>query len=137
MATKRYYSCGCGPKRCWSLFDALRDFKSRDTQKCKVCGKRAELHLVLPFGLGAGSPDCTVFSVFAPSELEYWLDKDGKRVTFFPFLVILKRNNKLACWQPYWHVKYNKKKYGQWASFMSKTIFQDLLLQARKAGYLR
>jgi hypothetical protein len=138
MATGRYYGCKCGQRRCVSpLFDALRSFQ--ETQTCKACGRAKELHLVFPFGLGLGKTRCRILDVFLPRRLETWRDRrDGKKVTFFPFLVILKREHrKQACWLPYWHLKKGRKKYGQWAPFMDEPLFRDLLAQAHRAGYLR
>jgi len=139
MATERYYGCKCGQTQCGSsLFDVLRSFQARETQTCRSCRQEKALNLVFPFSLGVGRTECKVLAVFLPRKLETWLDKDRKKVTFFPFLVIVKREGrKEACWLPYWHLKRGKRKYGQWAPFMDKPLFEDLLSQAHRAGYLR
>ncbi len=41
-----------------------------------------------------------------------------------------------AFWLPYWHIKSDMRKYGQWAPTIAEPEFRDLLAQARKAGYL-
>lgn len=141
MATDRYYTClKCGkrshPHR---LFDALLDF-SKSAPKCQ-CGEVSELRVVPPFGLEAGSPDCKVLHVFLPKPPVSWELESGNKVTFYPFLVILRRAGEKgnSGWLPYWHVEDGggtmKTKYGQWAPFMDDPQFESLVSQAREQGY--
>ena len=106
MATQKYYFCpGCNqrthPQR---LFDALRDF-SGSAPTCE-CGAIRELHVVLPFGLAAGTTDCKVLHVFLPRQPVSWNLQNGGNVVFYPFLVILRRTGEQgnSAWLPYWHV---------------------------------
>jgi hypothetical protein len=74
-----------------------------------------------------------VLASFHPHQPEEW-PCDGDTVTFYPFLVVTKREgHDQAVWLPYWHVvgdgeKVNRK-YGQWAPFMKLELFEDLLSQ--------
>jgi hypothetical protein len=109
---------------------------------CGSCGEKTTLQLKFAFGLDATDAEAEVRAVFRPRRLESWRNKKREKVTFVPFLVILRRGNrKDAAWLPYWHLvekgKRRATKYGQWAPFMDAHLFEDLLSQARKAGYLR
>jgi hypothetical protein len=82
-----------------------------------------------------------VLASFYPHQLERWCDSGGRKVTFYPFLIVTKREERdQAVWLPYWHVVRNgekvNRKYGQWAPFMDMKLFEDLLSKARDAGYL-
>ena len=140
MATERYYSCKCEELTYpANLFDALLDF-SKAAPSCKKCGRK-ELHVVFHFGLEGGNPDCKVLAVYIPRRLGSWRRKDHAKVTFVPFLVILKNDDGAkTCWLPYWHVVERKgkreRKYGQWAPYVNQTEFVSLLEKARKAGHL-
>lgn len=119
------------------MFDALRDFSK--SQKCPKCGAaHRDLHLIFDFGLNASNSDCTVLASFTHKKPESWKDKDGSKVEFYPFLVVLRRHGRQkAVWMPYWHLVHKKKriikKYGQWAPFMDMDLYKDLLKQAKKA----
>ena len=142
MATKRIWEC----KSCkdthsaGSMFDALRDFsKSRKCPECKM-GTR-NLRLIFDFGLNASHSNCSVLASFSHKNPISWKDKDGSKVEFFPFLVILHRHGKeKAVWMPYWHLVHKKKrtikKYGQWAPFMDLKLYKNLLHQAQHSGFL-
>jgi hypothetical protein len=97
--------------------------------------------LIFKFGLGAGGAECKVLHAFLPRERIWWED-DGKTVTFFPFLVVMKRMDEEGqpFWLPYWHTVEGPGrkvlKYGQWAPWMDADHFKDLLAQAREKGYL-
>jgi hypothetical protein len=138
MATGKYYLCKNCQRRTFPprLFDALLDF-SRSTPKCGACGAERELHVVLPFGLGAGSPDCRVLSAFLPREPVSW-EHQRKKVTFYPFLVVVQRagDKGQSFWLPYWHVHGERRKYGQYAPFMDDPQFANLVKQAQQKGYL-
>ncbi len=144
MATERYYVCvQCHERRNQPhLFEGLREI-STSVPRCKACGGTAELHLVFNFGLEAGSAECKVLHAFLPRDLEVWQQKDGKWVTFYPFLVVMERTDKKAqaFWLPYWHevegAGTRKRKYGQWAPFVDEPLFKSLVAQAREKGYLR
>jgi hypothetical protein len=99
--------------------------------------------MTFDFGLGVIDKECMIEAVFHPHLLESWNDRDGSKVTFYPFLVVLKRGGRdRAVWMPYWHViesnggKRPKEKYGQWAPLMDAPLFESLLAQAHKAGVL-
>jgi hypothetical protein len=69
------------------------------------------------------------------------MDQQGRRVTFWPFLVFTQRDGReRAVWLPYWHTIEDGgtriSRYGQWAPFMDGHLFTNLLDQARAAGYL-
>ena len=135
MATERHFECECGHSRCISLFDALRDFQKR--RACAGCGQPKRLHLTFPFEVGVGPTKCEVLAAFLPRKREQWHDRSGKLITFYPFLVVLKRERrKEAFWLPYWHDRAGTKLYGQWAPFMDAYLFRDLLTQARKADFV-
>jgi hypothetical protein len=100
------------------------------------------LHFEFPFRLGATDNRSVVPGVYLPEKLQVWEDVDGSTITFFPFLVILKRENReSAFWMPYWH-KVEKpdgkiiNKYGQWAPYMDGHLFESLIDQARRDGHL-
>ena len=142
MATIRQYICKkCPPRHAGSLFDALLIKASGKPVKCRRCGTPYEsLRLKFDFGLGGTNSECTVLDCFTPGRIERWPDGKRGEVSFYPFLVIVKRHGREnAVWLPYWHlVKRGKKvikKYGQWAPFMDNHLFQDLLQQARRRGY--
>lgn len=139
MATIRKWicsRCNCGtpaPK----LFDSLRCYVKKSFPRCSKCFGTCSLHVEFPFGLNAANNRCKVLAVFEPQKPEYWKQKNGRRVTFYPFLVVLERLNRgKTIWLPYWHTvgpKGNqKRKYGQWAPIMDIRLFQCLLQQARR-----
>ncbi len=105
------------------------------------CGAETALHLSFDFALDVPHKKTEVLASFHPRPLEHWCDSGGRTVTFYPFLIVTKREGRdQAVWLPYWHVveggeKVNRK-YGQWAPFMDMKLFEDLLSQARNAGYL-
>lgn len=142
MATERTWECkSCKDKRpANSMYDALRDFST--SRKCPECGAaRRDLRLIFDFGLNASHSDCTVLASFSHKKPQKWKDKDGSRVEFYPFLVILQRHGRQkAVWMPYWHLVHKKnrviKKYGQWAPFMDMALYKNLLKQAKRARIL-
>ncbi len=99
-----------------------------------------QLHLSFLWGLDAGTFECVVLDAFLPDEPTKWPDKNGREVTFYPFLVITKGKTGRVAWMPYWHVvrgkDQEKKKYGQWAPSMDLSTFEELVAKARKKGYL-
>ena len=93
------------------------------------------------FGLDAGGKDQVVEAAFVPEATEDWTDRQGRHATFWPFLVVARRDGRSrAVWLPYWHIVEDGKKriskYGQWAPFMDDHLFASLLAQARASGYL-
>jgi hypothetical protein len=146
MATKqtvRCLKCGDTPVK-GTLFRALLDIaENPNDRKCKHCGSDVSLCLGFEFGLDAADKESVIERVFRPRDLERWPSTDGSTVSFYPFLVVLNRKNReRAVWLPYWHLlerpgwKRPKEKYGQWAPFMDRHLFEDLLSQARDAGLL-
>ena len=131
MTFRDYVCIKCANEtRAGNLFDALRNFRD-GTPNCEKCGGLTELYLRFPFELGIGRTTCRVLDVFVPARPARW-----NSVTFYPFLVILRRGRTTACWLPYWHLHGAKRKYGQWAPLMNESIFRNLLSQAKKKGYL-
>jgi hypothetical protein len=109
--------------------------------ECRCCGASTDLHLSFDFALGVQDNNAKVLGSFYPRPPEDWTDSSGRTVTFYPFLIVTKREERdQAVWLPYWHVVRDGKKktlkYGQWAPFMDMKLFEDLLSQARNAGYL-
>jgi len=123
------------------MFDNLLSRANGDPQLCPHCNAVMDLQLSFDLGLNAPNPPCVLRDCFVPRKLESWSEKDGSPVTFYPFLVILRRYERgLAAWLPYWHIVERKnrkiKKYGQWAPFMDFKLFSDLLAQAAIKGYV-
>jgi len=139
MATKRYFECSKKHRASAAqLFDSLRAIAKGKVGRCVLCGGGFSLKLDFPFGLGATKSKCTVLHAFNPRRTQTWRDAKGRRVKFYPFLVIVARHGKeRAIWMPYWHLVYTKrgviKKYGQWAPFMDEHLFRSLLAQAKLA----
>jgi len=144
MATKRYFTC----KRCGRvpmnrrLFDSLLAIAKGSLEKCPKCQGPIQLQLEFGFGLDVTHSEVTVQACYCPKKPEKWKDSKKRSVTFYPFLVITDRHGRdEAAWLPYWHVvddgKKKSRRYGQWAPFMDMAIFEDLLAQARKDGYLK
>jgi hypothetical protein len=143
MATRYTFQCpACKKetKRKETLFGALRAVSEQNLPVC-YCGASTTLHLSFDFALNASGKNSVVLASFYPDPLETWLNSFGRTVTFYPFLVVTKREGRdQAVWLPYWHgVRDGEKeryKYGQWAPFMDMELFEDLLTQARNAGFL-
>jgi hypothetical protein len=136
--TERFYICKCpGSIYAPRLFDALRNFSK--TPLCETCGSVKELRVVFPFGLGAGKTECKVVDVF--HEETEWQDST-KKTTFHPFLVVVQpiASGEHKYWLPYWHCVEDsgktQNKYGQWAPNMDASLFESLIGQARRKGYL-
>jgi hypothetical protein len=148
MATEWAFHCRRCQKKTQAktlLYDALLEL-SKSANNCQECGQAQELHLAFDFGLEAGRRECTVLDVFVPSEPPSWPKQDGKRVTFFPFLVAVEQcidgNKSRAFWLPYWHIEQaadgaRHTKYGQWAPFMDDDLLESLVQQARRKGYFK
>jgi hypothetical protein len=79
-----------------------------------------------------------VLDVFLP-EREEPFSNDGKKVTFYPFLVVLEGVEEpgVCYWLPYWHLEDGKRKYGQYAPFLDSYQLEELIQQAIQKGYLR
>lgn len=142
MATRRFLVCKqCGPSLArGTLFELLLSRAHGQLHRCPKCDALAALRLNFDFGLNAPDSECTVLDCFAPQQPESWKEKDGSTVTFYPFLVIVRRHGRdLAAWLPYWHIvargHRRTRKYGQWAPFMDFHLFRDLLAQAEAKGY--
>lgn len=144
MATDKTLDC----RRCGSiptptsptLLDLLLSQANGKGLRCIRCGNEATLSLGFAFALNTSDARCTVLDSFSPKKLESWNDTDGSKVTFYPFLVVVRRYNRgLATWMPYWHViergQRTNQKYGQFSPFMDFPLFSDLLSQARAKGY--
>ena len=113
-----------------------RERPSPDPAKSVDVGRA--LHLSFDFALGVQDKNAEVLASFYPHQPEDWR---GGTVTFYPFLIVTKREGRdKAVWLPYWHVTQDGEKktikYGQWAPFMDMEFFEDLLSQTRSAGYL-
>jgi hypothetical protein len=144
MATHHKFRCpACGEEtRKSRLFDAVKTVAEDRKPACRRCGGSTDLHLSFDFALGVQDKNAEILASFYPHPPEDWCLVSGRRtVTFYPFLVVTNREGRdQAVWLPYWHVvqtgeKVNLK-YGQWAPFMDMELFEDLLSQARNAGYL-
>jgi hypothetical protein len=140
MATDRYYVCPrCGGKT-WagSLLDSLLAVAKGDRPSCHDCHGTCALHLSFALGLGATGGDCSVIDAFLPDEPISWPDKEGRRVTFYPFLVITNGKDGRGAWLPYWHVVQHNgadvKKYGQWAPFMDLSTFRGTHRKSARQG---
>ena len=144
MATARFRVCAtCGDRK-WlpRLFDAFHDRARNIDSPCAKCHKATHLELEFPFGLEAEHHRGRVLRAFLPNPIVEWVQDDGSKVRFYPFLVIvqsLKRGH-LSVWLPYWHVVTapsgsRQTKYGQWAPFMDADSYASLSTQARAAGY--
>ena len=141
MATRHTFRCpACEeetPER--TLFAALKAVADNRKPACRGCGDDSTaLHLSFDFALGVQDKNAEVLASFYPHPPEDWR---GGTVTFYPFLIVTKREGRdKAVWLPYWHVTQDGEKenlkYGQWAPFMDMELFEDLLSQARSAGYL-
>lgn len=141
MATTRRWRCA----KCNSaepvgrLFDALLAISESRPPKCDSCHTPHELRMEFELGLDASHPRCVVLDAFVPTHLGTWPDGAGNKVTFYPFLVVVRRLGRgMAVWLPYWHLvegSHRIMKYGQWAPFMDLHLFEALLLQARDKGY--
>jgi hypothetical protein len=100
------------------------------------------MYRLFDFGLQAGRADCKVLAAFLPRAPDVWQQKDERWVTFYPFLVVMERtdNQARAFWLPYWHAvegtTTREIKYGQWAPFLNKPLFEDLIAQVREGGYV-
>lgn len=143
MATTRRWVCPeCRKSRpAERLFDALLAISKGHRPMCDDCRTPYQLCMKFDFGLGAHHSDCVVSDSLVPTRLETWRDGVGNKVTFYPFLVVLRRLKRdMAIWLPYWHLVGGSRrimKYGQWAPFMDLHLFEDLLSQAREKGYLK
>ena len=136
MATERYFNCPKCRRRIPSLellFDVLLEFP-KSVPDCS-CGESCELLLIPPFALGAGGMCFKVLDAF--HESVSWMN-DKKRVTFYPFLIVLegRGDGKRKFWLPYWHVEGSRRKFGERAPWMDADLFADLLCKAHARGYL-
>ncbi len=148
MATDRRYICPrCGDES-WagSLFNSLLAVALGKLPSCGNCSTSMKLHLSFEWGLDAGTFQSIVLDAFLPDKPAKWRDESGRKVTFYPFLVITQGKGKgskggKVAWLPYWHVVRGKegdqKKYGQWAPILDLSTFQDLVAKARSKGYFR
>ena len=142
MATHHTFRClACKEEtRKRTLFAALKAVADDSEPACRRCGASTDLHLAFDFALGVREKNAEVLASFYPNPPEEW-PCDGRTVTFYPFLVVTKREGRdQAVWLPYWHVvRHGEKenlKYGQWAPFMDMKLFKDLLAHARNADFL-
>jgi hypothetical protein len=124
------------------MFSALRRLAQHQMPACPQCQQPMQLHLTYAFALGVTKRDALALAAFLPADPPKW-DDQGRVVTFYPFLVVVERApSERAAWLPYFHVVRDPttqkvvSKYGQWAPFLGLALFEDLLVQARKAGYL-
>ena len=103
MATDRFYLCPkCGRKsKPVLLFDSLFDVAMGKLRTCDQCGTNMALHLRLAWGLDAGPFKCVVLDAFLPDQPVRWPDKNGREVTFYPFLVIMEGEGGREVWLPY------------------------------------
>lgn len=143
MATHRFFRCPVcrEQKRAKSLFSALKAVADNSTPKCPQHATPMSLNLSFDFALDASGKNSVVIASFYPHPPEQWEDSRERTVTFCPFLVVTKREERdQAIWLPYWHLiqedEKTNHKYGQWAPLMDMELFEDLLTQARCAGFL-
>jgi hypothetical protein len=135
--TFRCLECEEEPRKS-TLFGAVKAVADHSEPACHRCGASTSLHLSFDFALGVQDKNAEVLANFYPHQPEDW---QGGTVTFYLFLIVTKREGRdKAVWLPYWHVTQDGEKktikYGQWAPFMDMELFEDLLSQARSAGYL-
>jgi hypothetical protein len=121
-----------------TLFGAVKAVADHSEPACRRCGASTTLHLSFDFALGVQDKNAEVLASFYPHQPEDWR---GGTVTFYPFLIVTKREGRdKAVWLPYRHVTQDGEKktlnYRQWAPFMDMELFEYLLSQARNAGYL-
>jgi hypothetical protein len=143
MTTRHTFRCPECPEetRKSTLFGAVKAVAEHNKPACRRCGGSTTLHLTFDFALCVQEKNAEVLACFYPDPPEEW-PCEGRTVTFYPFLIVTKREGRdQAVWLPYWHVvrngeKRDHKKYGQWAPFMDMRLFEDLLSQARNAGFL-
>jgi hypothetical protein len=142
MTTHHKFRCPeCGEEtRKSTLFGALKAVAQHSEPACR-CGASTTLHLSFDFALDVPHKKAEVLASFYPHPPEPWTDSSGRTVKFYPFLIITKREGRdQGVWLPYWHVIRDGEKeilkYGQWAPFMVMKLFEDLLSQARNAGFL-
>lgn len=121
------------------MFDQLHELATRRQLKCSACSSSTRLRLRFKLALGVKHPVMTVRACFVPKNPETWrYEKKGVDVVFYPFLVVGKRHGRDdAVWMPYWHRIGGRLKPGQFAPFMDQPLFDDLLKQARRRGYLK
>src|SRR5207237_5962765 len=95
--------CGEMPSK-GTLFQLLlRLADSSKAGRCDNCSGQNEIRLKFNLGLDVTDNECTIEAAFRPRKPEWWTAKNGAKVTFYPFLVILKRGNRArAAWLPYW-----------------------------------
>lgn len=97
-------------------------------QECPACGGTQEPHLTLDFQLGAGDANFKVVPALLPDKAESWMGGEEEEVTFYPFLVGLRRR-----WQtvlrPYWHATGTEARYGQYTVCLEQSQFDSLTEQ--------
>jgi hypothetical protein len=135
--TAQYFYCNPCRKKCvvhQKLFDTLNNFSKVSPEECPDCGQPLELHLGLDFQLGIGDGDFTVVHAFVPEKLESWLGEEEEEVTFYPFLVVLRRAGEARqfFWMPHWHVTGRDARYGQHAPCLDQAQFDSLVAQAQR-----
>ncbi len=143
MATGRYYLCPQCKTRTWaqSLFYALQDAAYSKAHLCPSCNRDLQLELSFTFGLDAGTYEYHLVGAYLPEPPVEWNDNNGKKVEFFPFLIVLKhvQSSSKSVWLPYWHLHHidevPRKKYGQWAPHMDMKTFGNLIEKGRKDGH--
>lgn len=142
MATERVFQCpSCRTQvPAASLFEALRSVAESAGPACFRCKTSMVLHLNFDFGLGAQGKAQIVSAAYLPQKLEQW-ENGGDKVTHYPFLVVAREpDGPQSVWLPYWHLVKTRDrvlaKYGQWAPFMSRDLFAELVMRARNDGWL-
>jgi hypothetical protein len=84
-----------------TLFDAVKAVADNSKPECRRCGASTDLHLSFDFALGVQDKNAKVLASFYPHPPEDW-PCDGRTVTFYPFLVVAKREGRdQAVWLPY------------------------------------
>jgi len=84
------------------LFGAVKAVADHSEPVCRRCGASTTLHLSFDFALGVQDKNAEVLASFYPHQPEDWR---GGTVTFYPFLIVTKREGRdKAVWLPYWHV---------------------------------
>ncbi len=145
--TYRHIVCTQCQTESWvqNLFDALRTFADGSVTTCAQCGSRCRIRLTFNFGVGAGPHTCYVVRAYIPDILDEWTTADGRRVAFYPFLVVTTPDpdgkGPYNAWLPYWHhVRADSgkswRKYGQWAPFMKSAQLSQMLDRAKHDGLL-
>lgn len=143
MATQRWWRCDhCRVDReAGPLLPALKAVADSSVPSCPECSRPRRLRLKLDLAFRAGGTSCDVIASFYPRPPQSWQLNASEIVTYLPFLVVGDADNgERVVWLPYWHVVSRDgrelTRYGQWAPYLDRRVFADLVRQAQCAGIL-